>query len=468
MSEPHLMRQDATNAMLVGCLTRLGWTPEQFASHLNRLARSLRPAVPEIHPKTPWRWLTARAPSTRPCLPRQPWPGLVCSLLSRHLQEPVTLASLGWQTSAAALYVPADDGLHHPSAPPGTIASLREVLEATGMDRRHFVVLTGPGLPTFAHDWMLDPQRVAAAARGQRVDHAVVDDLERVADARRRLDDRFGGGMVFRAVREDLLLVTEMLDNSRYTDEVGQRLYAVAAEFARIAGLRAYDNNDHALAQRYFMAGLRAAHSSADRALGANILTFMSMQARDHDPGDAVRMAESALAGATNLTPAMEARIQASLAKSAAHAGDAATVARAQGRMFELTAAMDPALEPPYLYWWSDAEAYAHAGASALVLGNPQQAEAHYRHALARIAPSFPRDRLSFASRLALARVQLRELDGACRAATEAGTLLRRHDSPRKRSVLAAFRTAAQPYANTTQIKDFDAKFGDLLRLTST
>ncbi|MGH3996388.1 MAG: hypothetical protein ACRDTJ_02865, partial [Pseudonocardiaceae bacterium] len=65
------------------------------------------------------------------------------------------------------------------------------------------------------------------------------------------------------------------------------------------------------------------------------------------------------------------------------------------------------------------------------------------------------------------ARVHLRELDGACRAATEAGTLLRRLDSPAKRTLLAEFRTAAQPYANTTQITDFDTKFGDLLRPTS-
>ena len=269
MSELYLVFQDATNAVLVGCLTRLGWTPEQFAYHLNRLARSLRPAVPEISPKTPWRWLTARPPATKPCVPRQPWPGLIASLLSRHLREPVTLASLGWQASAGALFVLADDGLHHPWTPlhhpwtpPGAIASLHEVLETIGMDRRHFVALTGTGLTTFAHDWMLDPARVAAAARGQRVDHAVVDDLERVVDARRRLDDRFGGGMVFRVVREDLLLVNEMLDNSSYTEEIGRRLYAVAAEFARIAGLRAYDNNDEALAQRFFIAGLRSPGSS--------------------------------------------------------------------------------------------------------------------------------------------------------------------------------------------------------------
>jgi hypothetical protein len=461
---PHEESANNSNASLNCYLIRLGWSAEQFASRLNALARSLRLPVPDMHPKTPRRWLAARAPSTRPCVPRQPWPGLVCTLLSRHLQEPVTLASLGWQASAGALYVPADDGLHHPWDPRGVIASLREVVEAMGMDRRHFMLLAGTGVTTFADNWMLDPARVVAAARGQRVGHAVVDDLERVADARRRLDDSVGGGMVLRAVREDLRLATDMLDNASYTDEIGRRLHAVTAEFARIAGLRALDSDDQASAQRYFLTGLRAAHTSGDRAIGANILTFMSKQARDHDPRDAVRLAESALAGAKNLTPAMESWIQASLASSAARSGDAATVTRAQGRMFELTAAADPLAEPPCIYWWSDSDAHAHAGLSALALGKPRQAEAHYRDALARVAPAFPRDRLGFLGRLALARVRLRELDGACRAATEAGALLRRFDSPRKRAQLAEFRKAAQPYANTAQIKEFDAKFGDLLR----
>ncbi|MPZ67869.1 MAG: hypothetical protein GEU83_21110 [Pseudonocardiaceae bacterium] len=58
---------------------------------------------------------------------------------------------MGWQTSAGALYVPADDGLDQPWDPRGAVASLREVLEAMGMDRRHFVILTGTGLTAFAH-----------------------------------------------------------------------------------------------------------------------------------------------------------------------------------------------------------------------------------------------------------------------------------------------------------------------------
>ncbi len=468
MSEPPLIPPETTNATLIGYLTRLGWTSEQLASHLNALARALQLPVPQMHPKTPRRWLTARPPSTRPCAPRQPWPGLICQLLSRHLHEPVTLASLGWQMSAGALYAPADDGLHHPWAPPGAIASLREVLEAIGMDRRHFVVLTGTGLTAFAHDWLLDPERVAAAMRGRRADHAVADDLERVAEARRRLDDALGGGAVFRAVREDLRLVTEILDNSSYTEDVGQRLYAVAAEFARLAGLLAYDSNQEALAQRYFMAGLRAAHSSGNRAVGANILGFMSKQARDRDPRDAVRLAESALVGAKDLTPATASWLQARIASSAAYAGDATASDRAQGRMFELMATVEPAAEPPWIYWWSDAEAYYHAGQSALALNKPRQAETHFRSALSRLSPSFPRDRASWLTRLALARVQLSELDGACRAATEAGALLRRLDSQHLWTRLGEFRKAVQPYANTTLVKDFDAKFSDLLRSTST
>lgn len=466
MREPNLTPEVAMNVALDSYLTRLGWSAEQFASHLNGFARCMR-LPDEIHPKTPRRWLKTRPPSVLPCVPRQPWPGLVCALLSRRLHEPITLASLGWQTSAGALYVPADDGLDHAWNPSGAVASLREVLEAVGMDRRHFVAITGTTLTAFAHDWLLDPARIAASIQGKRVDHAVVDDLERVANARRRLDDALGGGTVFRAVREDLRLVTETLDNARYTEDVGQRLYAVAAEFARLAGLLVYDNNHEALAQRYFLAGLRAAHSSGDRAVGANILGFMSKQARDRDPRDAVRLAESALVGAKDLTPAVESWIQARLASSAASTGDATAADRAQGRMFDLTAAIDPAAEPAWIYWWSDAEAHYHAGQSALALDKPRQAETHFRNALARLHPSFPRDRINILTRLALARVRLGELDGACRAATEAGGLLRRLDSQHKRTRLAEFRKAVQPYAATAQVKDFDAKFGDLIRTVS-
>jgi len=68
-------------------------------------------------------------------------------------------------------------------------------------------------------------------------------------------------------------------------------------------------------------------------------------------------------------------------------------------------------------------------------------------------------------TRLALARVHLGELDGACRTATEPGPLMLRVElSQHQWTRLGEFRKAAQPYSDTAQVKDFDAKFGELIR----
>jgi len=154
------------------------------------------------------------------------------------------------------------------------------------------------------------------------------------------------------------------------------------------------------------------------------------------------------------------------LATAAAKAGDTSTADRAYGRMFELTAAVDPAAEPPWIYWWSESEAHGNAGRVAVLLGRPRDAETHFRHALAD-GDRAPHFRALNLCGLAMARVQARELDGACRAATEAATLNRRLGSERVRSRLVEFRRAIQPHAAAAPVKDFDAKFADLLRTSA-
>jgi len=132
-------------------------------------------------------------------------------------------------------------------------------------------------------------------------------------------------GTLLPSVREDLRLVVALLRNSAYTEDVGLRLYGVAAEFSRLAGWLACDSEQPALAQRYFAAGLRAAHMSGDRAIGANVLGFISMQAgRSDRPTDAIVLAESALQAERQLTPAVAASLHAWLARGAARSGDAA------------------------------------------------------------------------------------------------------------------------------------------------
>ncbi len=397
-------------------------------------------------------------------MPRDPWPSLVCHVLHERLGERVTLETLGWADTGPLRYVPADHGLDLPWDTHGAVVALASVVDADAMERRHFLALTGLTLTAVAHQWLFDPARVAASLMGRRVDHAVVDDLEQVADARRRMDDALGGGTLLPAVREDLRLVVGMLKKASYSDEVGKRLHAVAAEYSRLAGWLADDCNQHALSQRYFLGAMRAAHVSGDRALGANILSNMSAQAaQSRNPRDAIVLAESALTVEKQLTPAVAASLHGRLALGAAYAGDAELWRRAHSRSFELLARSVPEDEPPWIYWFNQADAEGLAGWSLLALGRPTEAEPHLRRAVATIDPAFARDRSGMLLDLASARLGAGALDRACATAGEAASIIRRLDSPREKRLLGDFRRAATPYATSAAVREFDAKHRDLV-----
>ncbi|MGQ0777207.1 MAG: hypothetical protein ACT4NY_22790 [Pseudonocardiales bacterium] len=455
------------NVVLERLLGRAGWTPENMGDHLNRLAATLGLKV-HVNRRYPRRWVYAEKDRATPRIPRDPLPSLVCLLLHQRLGEPVTPQALGWPVARGLLYVPADDGLHQNWDEAGAIAALGEVVDADSMERRHFMAMTGLTLTAVAHQWLLDPARVAASLLGTRVDHAVVDDLERVVEARRRLDDALGGGSLLPATREDLRLVVALLRNSSYTEEVGRRLHAVAAEFGRLAGWLAYECGQPALAQRYFLAALRAAHVSGDRAVGANVLGYMSVQAAQSDtPRDAVVLAESALTAEQAFTPAVAASLYGRLALGTAYAGDATACRRAQDRTFDLLSRSVPENEPPWIYWFTEADAQGLAGWSLLALGRPGDAEPHLRRAVSLLDPSFTRDRAGMLCDLATARIGTGAVERACATAGEAATIIRRLDSPRQSRLLADFRRTAEPYASSTAVREFDTKYRDLIRSTS-
>lgn len=150
-----------------------------------------------------------------------------------------------------------------------------------------------------------------------RIRPATVDEIDSMTASLRRMDDQLGGGTLLAMVRAHLGHVLRLLRDGSYDDSTGRRLHASAAELLRLAGRLCFDTSQHAHAQRYWVTALRTAHSAGDRALTANILGFMSCQAKDLGQArEATLLADTAIAG----YPGASARVSAILHLRAAEA----------------------------------------------------------------------------------------------------------------------------------------------------
>ena len=361
---------------LAALLAELGWRPEQLARQVNALAaghgRSER-----IHPKTPYKWLDGAQP-------RSPWLAFIPLALSEALQREVTAADLSWPAEAP-LPVPASEGLLLPWTAEGGLRAARVVLESVIMDRRLFLTLAGAAMTAPAHEWL-----IAAAvsntgqSSGRQVPLEVVDQLDAITGSLRRMDDQLGGRQILGLTRQHLATVTGLLRNHRYTDAVGRRLHATAAELLRLGGWLSFDDGNHPQAQRYWIAALHASHAAGDRALGANILGFMSCQAKDIGQiREAVTLAETARASYPGASPRVSAILDLRAAEAYANERSASDCRRALDSAFSHLAGPPAASgDPGWSYWADDAQAHAQAGYCYLKLEDWQLARKHLRAAI--------------------------------------------------------------------------------------
>lgn len=174
-------------------------------------------------------------------------------------------------------------------------------------------------------------------------------------------------------------------------------------------------------------------------------------------------LAESALSQERHLSPAVAALIHSRLAFACARVGEEKAWRRSQQRAESLLARSVRSDEPAWVYWFTEAELEGVAGTALLEFGKPEEAEPHLRRAVALIDPAFARDCAMWMSDLAAARVGAGSVEHACATASEAATLMRRLESPRDQRRLARFRIAAAPYEKSSAVREFDAKYHDLI-----
>jgi hypothetical protein len=366
---------------LAELLAALRWSPEAFARHLNAFARTNR-VDRVIHPKTPYKWL-------RGVHPQQPWPELVAALLATRAGHPIRPADLGWTGSVAALYAPADDGLAVPWTPTGALRAAVEVAQAGGvLDRRKFLTVAGAALTVPAHEWLVSPPTRADITGAGRIQLTgdTVGQLETITAQLRRMDDEIGSTPVLDLARAHTGHITGLLSDGRSTDAVGRRMHAALAEILRLTGWLSYDASQHADAQRYFLAALRAARTAGDDALGANIVAFMSCQAKDIGrTRDAVTLAATAAAGHPHATGRTRAILALRAAEASAHADDPTAVRQHVDTAFDHLGDNPPSYgEPDWSYWMNPTQAHGQAGYAYLTLGDHPRAQ-HHLHAAAHL-----------------------------------------------------------------------------------
>ncbi len=327
--------------------------------------------------------------------------------------------------------------------------------------RRVFLFLTGPALTAPAHQWLVhELEPLVSGLAGRRVSGELVGRFSAMVAELRRMDDAAGGGSVLAMAQQTFVWVAELLDQASYDERTGRGLHVVLAELGQLCGWSAYDEGHHGLAQRYFVAGLRAAHTADDRPLGAHILATMTHQAAHHgQPAEGVTFIETALAGTRGrATPALlaELHIRQALAFGTLRDNSACTAAISRART--QVEQLKPDDDPSWLYWLGPAAIALDAGNSLLLLGQADQAAVLLEEGIAQVSESFVRDRqihlTQLAGLLALPGKQ-RDLDAAAMLGMQSIDLAESLDSPRGAGLLRDLYLRMKPHGEVPAVRDF-------------
>ena len=238
-------------------------------------------------------------------------------------------SSTGGYLAAKAEDHEAPDGLTLTwGSTPAEVARIVTGLWKADMRRRDVIasVWVAAALTEPLGRWLLDPIDHDVVGAGSRhVGRADVDAVWSMCTAFADADRRMGGGHARRTLicyADDA--VAPLLTGS-YSERIGRELFAAVARLCDIAGFMCFDSDDQGLGQKYFITALRLAKTSGDKALGAHILTDMSMQAQHQRRAhEAVALADAGVATAARSGSASAlARCHAMQARALAMRGDA-------------------------------------------------------------------------------------------------------------------------------------------------
>ncbi|MFD6071935.1 helix-turn-helix domain-containing protein [Amycolatopsis lurida] len=255
-------------------------------------------------------------------------PGDLVSVTQPATASPTTvLSSANDLTMRAAQF-----GLVYAASLPATVEVVAE-LGRSDMERRQF--LTGAMFSVAAsiapsRDWLVATLEEATQTRG-RVGSPQIETIRKTFGIFQELDVMRGGGHARTQLTAYLKqVVIPLLQENDPETANGAELYSAASEQLYLLGWMAFDNGEHAIAQRYLIQSLRLAEAAMNVELGAHVLAGLSDQATlTGHPDHGVQLARTGIAGLSRgHSPACLADLRALQARAEAAMGDSGAAAK--------------------------------------------------------------------------------------------------------------------------------------------
>jgi tetratricopeptide (TPR) repeat protein len=269
----------ASNAAMRGLLAETGWTEARLAREVNTAGAEAGLAL-RYDRSSVSHWLAGRRPWG-------PVPGLLAETLSRALGRTVTVTDLGLDKGGTR------DDVGETTV---TLAALADERGRVGAGAYSLAALAVPR-------WARAAVTPGATVTADRLTTAQVAAAEQMAGVFDASDAAFGGGRTRVALAGYLAHGIVPLLRMTARPALRARMFTVATELTYLCAFMCFDDERHALAQRYYLTTLDLARENGDPAAYAITQRALSVQARGlghhrealHLAGDAARTARRVL-----------------------------------------------------------------------------------------------------------------------------------------------------------------------------
>ncbi|MCX4637140.1 helix-turn-helix domain-containing protein [Streptomyces platensis] len=334
-----------------------------------------------------------------------------------------------------------------------TVAALRKAQRRAMLNRRSLLGLAPAALAALAQQWAtLDPALASSAADGQAVAPEFVTWLESSVKhlAGMATADRQHSSQILDSYYDT---VVGLLENSRYDQATGTRLYALASSLAQTIGWHRFDHEHHTDAGHYWSAALHAAHHLGDHDRGAGILSDLAYQSIWLDQaGAAIDVLDHALSRTQD--PTARSLLHLRKARALAMNGDARACRRdlnaAEHALNTATAA-----PPAWCSWMSPADLAVDSGRCLIDLGETGPALHQITQGVALLPTARDKTRAVFLAYEAESLLHQGEIDHSVATAHEALVLAERIGASRCVRQISDLARGYEPHLKVQGVQQF-------------